>query len=374
MDAISLINGVVKCRSTLAFDPKLGLLMKKPFHVLLIAAVISYLALEQKYFLLLFGLFIWIIDLQVLSKCGISSNVVLQTTINTNNLLDILLLLTVLSTILHILSWYSIHLSIFLAIAIIIFYNGSNSTIYKTEFEMFKSSLNRIVFDGLHDAVSFGDVLFADILTSFSKEIGDFVILFRIFFPLENVFVDIIGTILVSLPYTFRLRQTLAEAYKTKDLQEKNRHLANALKYASSYPVIWITFYINWCIKNNMELKSSVVLWIFFSLLNSLYASYWDVFVDWNLFNYEKIETQEFGRSLTFKKVYYIGAILFNTIIRMFWILKISLFMHQDIFLEDTSQLVLLDFAQRILEIFRRGVWIIFRFEREWVGGGYAVV
>jgi hypothetical protein len=123
-----------------------------------------------------------------------------------------------------------------------------------------------------------------------------------------------------------------------------------------------------------MELKSSVVLWIFFSLLNSLYASYWDVFVDWNLFNYEKIETQEFGRSLTFKKVYYIGAILFNTIIRMFWILKISLFMHQDIFLEDTSQLVLLDFAQRILEIFRRGVWIIFRFEREWVGGGYAVV
>jgi hypothetical protein len=230
------------------------------------------------------------------------------------------------------------------------------------------------MFDGLDDAVTFGDVIFADILTSFSKEIGDFRGISSVFLSKDNVFIDVIGTILVCLPYTFRLRQTLAEFKQTKDLQEKTRHLGNALKYASSYPVIWCTFYINWCLKNKIELKSLVVLWILFSLVNSLFTLYWDVFVDWKLFNYEKNQPQELGRSLVFKKVFYIGAILFNTAVRMFWILKMSLFLNQDALLEDLSQLMFLDLSLRILEIVRRGIWVIFRFEREWVVGGYAAV
>lgn len=178
----------------------------------------------------------------------------------------------------------------------------------------------------------------------------------------------------ISLPFTFRLRQTLAEYNTTKDLIEKKRHLANAIKYASSYPVIWTTFYINWNIKNNFDLGAAFGLWVIFSSFNSLFSLYWDVFVDWKLFNYDKKDFLQFGRTLYFKKYYYIAAIVFNAAVRMFWIFKISLFMHPELLLHDLGRIAFLDFSLRVLEIIRRGIWVIFRFEREWVVGGYAAV
>ena len=62
--------------------------------------------------------------------------------------------------------------------------------------------------------------------------------------------------------------------------------------------------------------------------------------------------------------------------IRLFWILKISLLYNlvNAHFLpkEVGPQIVMIDFTLKILEIIRRGVWVIFRVEREWVVGGYA--
>lgn len=58
--------------------------------------------------------------------------------------------------------------------------------------------------------------------------------------------------ILTSLPYAIRLRQCLAEYYTSnpkvpikggmgKELRRSRKPLANAAKYASAFPVIWLS-------------------------------------------------------------------------------------------------------------------------------------
>ena len=114
------------------------------------------------------------------------------------------------------------------------------------------------------------------------------------------------------------------------------------------------------------------------SVVNSLYSLYWDIFVDWRLFNNDDVKKDynflEFGRTLKFKKLFYFAAIIFNGGIKLFWILKISLFLNQNPLSQDISSIAFLDFTLRILEIVRRGIWVIFRFEREWITGGYGAI
>ncbi|KAJ2345543.1 protein-ER retention protein, partial [Coemansia sp. RSA 2618] len=101
-----------------------------------------------------------------------------------------------------------------------------------------------------------------------------------------------IGVLLVSAPYGFRLRQCVNEYLKAAPgSSDARRHMANAVKYASSFPVIALsatqrqvtvdgimeTKYSDWA------LRVVFGLWVAAVAFNSLYSFYWDVAFDWNL-------------------------------------------------------------------------------------------
>ncbi|KAI9345008.1 EXS family-domain-containing protein [Obelidium mucronatum] len=224
------------------------------------------------------------------------------------------------------------------------------------ERKWFLSSLKRIAFGTLTSAVPFCDVVFADILTSFSKVLGDLHLVAEDLLSHEsshdlryshhsiapekvgNVsglpqtspvvasggtmggrIIEVIGILLVCLPFVFRLRQCLAEYFQTvNNPSAQTRHLMNALKYCTAFPVIASSWLINWVraevsfVAQNKShavdaktkllgalvvddsqridekriefvLNFAIGIWIFFSIINSVYSLYWDIFVDWQL-------------------------------------------------------------------------------------------
>ena len=240
-------------------------------------------------------------------------------------------------------------------------------------------SLKRIVFGGLKSTVPFSDVIFADILTSFSRvfgdlefALGDLLLPTHVHERLRFSWLSWVAPVILCLPYCFRFRQCLSE-YFLCSRSEKNRHLANALKYLSVFPVIFSIAYYNWIRKWNDELgvqdifdniktdtvRSTVSVWIFFSVIHSAYSLYWDIFVDWELFG--KGSSSILGRPLYFKNpLFYVLAILFNIVIRFFWMRKVAS-------LHDATVIVWYEYEFKILEIIRRWIWVFFRVEREWL-------
>ena len=118
----------------------------------------------------------------------------------------------------------------------------------------FLTTLRRIAIGGLagdHDG-RFGDILMADALTSYAKVLGDLFVSLCMFFSSEqsstgmpnrgcggNVAVPII----ISIPSLIRLRQCLTEFFRVRNSihpadGKGSQHLANAVKYSSTLPVI----------------------------------------------------------------------------------------------------------------------------------------
>lgn len=126
-----------------------------------------------------------------------------------------------------------------------------------------------------------------------------------------------------------------------------------------------------------------------FSVLNSAFTLYWDVIRDWQIFfpwmptflgdpqgGSSGRSLYSLGRPLFFgSTVPYILATLFNAIVRLFWVGKITLmYSVVDHLLrpKETDEaalprLLLVDVSLKVLEVLRRWVWVFFRVEREWV-------
>ncbi|CEH15449.1 Predicted small molecule transporter [Ceraceosorus bombacis] len=101
---------------------------------------------------------------------------------------------------------------------------------------------------------TFPDVLLADILTSFAKVLGDVWLTACFLLPRRNHHEwwngrgSLIVPCLATLPYLIRFRQCIAEYLVSAPVPGSNassgksmRPLANALKYASAFPVIWLS-------------------------------------------------------------------------------------------------------------------------------------
>jgi len=102
----------------------------------------------------------------------------------------------------------------------------------------------------------FGDILLADALTSYARVLGDLYVSFCMFFtdgiaatskPNRACGAEIVVPIIVAVPSAIRLRQCLTEYVRARrsstrrEVGRGNQHLANALKYATAFPVIWIS-------------------------------------------------------------------------------------------------------------------------------------
>jgi hypothetical protein len=132
---------------------------------------------------------------------------------------------------------------------------------------------------------------------------------------------------------------------------------------------------------------------ILLSTLNSLFSLYWDVFVDWSLCSSSSspssmnnfkpsvmLPSAFLGRPLIFTyPIIYYSAIIFNSVCRFLWVLKISSYYRLvDILLDESTassssnvlQFVFIDFILKLAEIIRRCVWLFFRIEREFLYKG----
>lgn len=132
----------------------------------------------------------------------------------------------------------------------------------------FSSSIRRCLFSPMDSPVYFADVIFADIFTSFAKVLGDVWLSLCMLLPGSTLLVSptqegwsrwifpaIMRCVLCafirlpfnsntrvcinSLPYLVRLRQCIIEYASPQN--ESRRPLLNALKYATSFPVIFLS-------------------------------------------------------------------------------------------------------------------------------------
>ncbi|KAI5291830.1 protein-ER retention protein, partial [Ascosphaera acerosa] len=267
------------------------------------------------------------------------------------------------------------------------------------------ATLRRIWTGGLAESQDgkFGDIILADVLTSYSRVFGDLYVAACLFLardasstrsPPDRVHfghATVMVPVLVALPSLIRLRQCMVEFWRVYSRGGGTRsidgwggqHLANALKYASAFPPIALNALQQQQQQQQHDLASQGAaaghqlspqsiyhLWILSSAVNSLYSFYWDVAKDWDLtlfqacFDRAHADEHPFGlrrwRFLHGDYEYY-GAIATDLVLRFTWLARVSGR------LQSASQAEGGVFVLQLLEVVRRWLWIFFRVETEWV-------
>ncbi|WVR04664.1 hypothetical protein IAU60_001675 [Kwoniella sp. DSM 27419] len=170
-----------------------------------------------------------------------------------------------------------------------------------------RRAMKRILLPPLNAPIFFCDVILADILTSFAKVLGDmWISAVQIWVgDISKGRVGVAGygrwvtLAMVSLPYLLRFRQCLLEYYQSS--WSSPRPLANALKYFSAFPVIFLSAAQKSVVKELALAKGISVeelgqqhdrwfgehrlfrLWLLAVCVNSMFSFYWDVEKDWGL-------------------------------------------------------------------------------------------
>lgn len=243
-------------------------------------------------------------------------------------------------------------------------------------------TLRRVAVGGIAEAKDgkFGDILLADVLTSYAKVLADlFVCLCMFIFtwdgsatarPDRGCGGAVLVPLIMAVPSAIRLRQCLIEFTRVRSAPYREstgwggQHLANAAKYSTAFPVIILGAVLREQKDGSPGLYRA---WVAACLLNSLYSFYWDVAKDWDLtlFSSERDSPDHpFGlrRTLLVHKsgVYY-AVIVLDLLLRCTWMIKLSA--GGDHISDFESSIFLIQF----LEVFRRWVWIFFRVETEWI-------
>jgi hypothetical protein len=248
----------------------------------------------------------------------------------------------------------------------------------------FVATLRRVSIGGLAETKDgkFGDILLADVLTSYAKVLGDLYVTACMFITPSGSATDrpdrscggtVVVPLIMAIPSIIRLRQCIIEFVRVRraPLKESTgwggQHLANALKYSSAFPVIILS-----ALQRNLPAdqdKSGLNrAWFAAMLLNSLYSFYWDVAKDWDLTLFSPKRERAapdhpYGlrRRLLFGSSVYYGVIVLDLLLRCTWSLKLS--PHLDHLTDFESSI----FIVELLEVFRRWLWIFFRVETEWI-------
>ncbi|WRT64733.1 uncharacterized protein IL334_001667 [Kwoniella shivajii] len=170
-----------------------------------------------------------------------------------------------------------------------------------------RRAMKRILLPPINSPIFFCDVILADILTSFAKVLGDMWISACQIWMGEithgrvgrNGWARYITLAMVSLPYMLRFRQCMLEYYQSS--WTSTRPLANALKYFSAFPVIFLSAAQKTVVTEIASQKGVTVqelaemhdrwfgehrlfrLWLLAVCVNSMFSFYWDVEMDWGL-------------------------------------------------------------------------------------------
>ena len=251
-----------------------------------------------------------------------------------------------------------------------------------------RSTLRRIAVGGIAETKDgkFGDILLADVLTSYAKVLADLYVALCMFLrpdergdgstgatarPDRGCGGSVIVPLVLAIPSLIRLRQCLIEYGRVRrgpmngSTGWGGQHLANALKYATAFPVV-----IFGALQRSPEHGAGYFrAWVVACLVNSFYSFYWDVAKDWDLTLFDGAAhrtspSHPYGlrrRLHVGPPTLYYAVIAQDLALRCTWALKLSARMAPYADLEGTL------FTVQFLEVFRRWVWIFFRVETEWI-------
>ena len=176
-----------------------------------------------------------------------------------------------------------------------------------------------------------------------------------------------IRPIITVLPTTFRYLQCLRCYVDTMDV----KHLWNALKYFTTYPVVFFaTIYRpktrNWLFsfsEFDFDFDDGIVfvLWALSALFNAVYSFVWDVVFDWELLSFKHKSLSYRSQRLYRPTCWYSLAMAADFLFRFLWALKITL----AVLYHENVDIVFTAFA--FAEIFRRFFWNFIRFETQWI-------
>lgn len=266
----------------------------------------------------------------------------------------------------------------------------------------FVQTLKRISIGGLAQVQDgkFGDILLADVLTSYAKVLGDLFVSTCMLFSSKTTSTSkpdrgcggqFLVPLVISIPSIIRLRQCLIEFVRVRRSRSPEngwggQHLANALKYSTAFPVIILSaiqrgydpkrinmseagLFRLWYVHPVRVCNSTDCFRLLFVIINSFYSFYWDVSKDWDLSLFSSSRERNnpehpFGlrrnRYFHAKQMYY-TAIVIDFFLRCTWSVKLS--PHLDHFNDLEGGIFLMEF----LEVIRRWMWIFLRVETEWV-------
>ncbi|ATY61189.1 signal transduction [Cordyceps militaris] len=155
---------------------------------------------------------------------------------------------------------------------------------------------------------------------------------------------------LTTLPALWRFFQCLR---RYKDTRNVFPHLVNGGKYSMTIlsNVLLSNFRIH-------RTNTNMGLFIFFSVVNSIYCSIWDLFMDFSLLQFH---SRHFWLrdilALKSKWPYYF-VMTVDPVLRFSWILYVVL-------PKDANHSTIFSFGVALLEVTRRGMWALFRVENE---------
>ena len=169
-----------------------------------------------------------------------------------------------------------------------------------------------------------------------------------------------IRPIISALPALWRFMQCLRYFYD----ERKVKHLINAVKYSTTFPVIVFATLFSVQVPKTFTLESLelhqvgwiILLWGVFSVVHALYTFIWDVYCDWGLLQIQHGTLLRPKRLYSWKSFYCI-AIVMDFILRFAWTMKLTLAIvwHIDSDVFYTGLVA--------AEIFRRYMWNFFRVE-----------
>ncbi|KAK7686014.1 hypothetical protein QCA50_010825 [Cerrena zonata] len=159
--------------------------------------------------------------------------------------------------------------------------------------------------------------------------------------------------VLASLPLLVRAVQSVKRWFDSRLVT----HLINGGKYAMG--ILYYLFYFNWR-HQGAHRGGSFVVWILFGTIYSIYATSWDLLMDWSLLR-PHVDPPLLRPELLYRNVVpvYYFAIVSNILIRFIWVLYIP---------EKGPDFLIRTFIAGMLEAFRRWQWNFFRLENEHLG------
>lgn len=251
----------------------------------------------------------------------------------------------------------------------------------------FLATLRRVGIGGLAESQDgkFGDILLADVLTSYAKVLADIFVIICMFLrpggsstarPDRSCGRVVLVPLLLAVPSLIRFRQCILEYLRVRRSPHREsvgwggRHLANALKYLTALPVVITSSLLRRSPQGGAG-SSLKRIWLISVLVNSLYSFYWDVEQDWGLTLFSSrrqrdhsLEPHAWGlrpRLILGPPALYYSAIVLDLMLRCTWLVGLSPHLYK---INDFEGGI---FLLELLEVFRRWVWIFFRVETEWI-------